>query len=98
MHPLEQNLKSLSFEDLEKRSSEILKRMQILRRSQITTPEIWSQLELLLESVNSEKMERALLLNSSNSSKVTTAVNIDPLEDEVDVEAKSNTRGFNPIT
>ena len=99
MHPLSDNLKSLTFEELEKRSSDILKRMQIMRRAQISNPQIWDQLEMLLDGVNDEKMERAMALNSANpKADKTVIVSTDPLDDEIAEEPKAGNRGFNPIT
>lgn len=99
MHPLSDNLKSLTFEELEKRSSDILKRMQIMRRAQIANPQMWEQLEMLLAGINDEKMERAIALNSVNpKGDKTVVVSTDPLDDEIAEEPKSSNRGFNPIT
>lgn len=99
MHPLSDNLKSLTFEELEKRSSDILKRMQIMRRAQISNPQMWDQLEMLLNGINDEKMERAIALNSVNpKADKTVVVSTDPLDDEIAEEPKSGNRGFNPIT
>lgn len=97
MHPLADNLKSLSFEDLEKRSSEILRRMQLLRRNNLVNPEIWDQLNLFLDSINNEKMERALLLNNRDKD-TNVVVNTDPLDEEKQVETKQVNKGFSPIT
>ena len=98
MHPLSDNLKSLTFEELEKRSSEILKRMQMLRRAGITNPDIWDQLHALLDSVADEKTERVLLMNT----KVTpnsVVINTDPLDDdETPPDTKSGPKGFSPIS
>lgn len=101
MHPLSDNLKGMSFEDLEKRSTAILKRMQILRRNGITTPEIWQQLEMLLDSINDEKLERAMLLNlpQNYKSQQNVVVNTDPLEDDEPLETTvSKPKTFNPIS
>ncbi len=97
MHPLSDNLKTISFEELEKRSSEIFKRMQIMRRAQIHNAEMWSQLEMLLDSIQQEKMERAMLLNS-NITEDSVVVSTDPLEDEIKKDVKPARTGFNPIT
>lgn len=97
MHPLSDNLKTISFEELEKRSSEIFKRMQIMRRAQISNAEMWSQLEMLLDSIQQEKMERAMLLNT-NITEDSVVVSTDPLEDEIKKDVKPARTGFNPIT
>lgn len=99
MHPLSDNLKSLTFEELEKRSSDILKRMQIMRCAGIANPQMWDQLEMLLDGINDEKMERAMVLNSANpKGDKTVVVSTDPLDDEIAEEPKPSNRGFNPIT
>lgn len=99
MHPLSDNLKSLSFEELEKRSSEILKRMQLMRRAQISNPQIWEQLEMLLDGINDEKMERAMVLNTaSNRPTNNVVISTDPLDEEIVAEPKTTNKGFNPIS
>lgn len=100
MHPLSDDLKALSFEDLEKRSSQILKRMQILRRNGITTSGIWDQLEMLLNSINDEKIERAMLLNNSDArQKKYVVVNTDPLEDDDPIDDPNiKPKTFTPIS
>jgi hypothetical protein len=98
MHPLSDNLKSLTFEELEKRSSELLKRMQMLRRAGISNPDIWDQLHMLLDSIADEKTERVLVLNNKNS-QTSVVINTDPLDDdEMPPDAKSGPKGFTPIS
>ena len=100
MHPLNDNLKSISFEELEKRSQEIIKRMQTLRRMGNTNQAVWNQLDLLLESINNEKSERAAVLNSpqlTNSQQI--VVSTDPLEDDQIIDKGQNQqKKFSPIT
>lgn len=100
MHPLFDNLKSLSFEELEKRSAEIQKRMQMYMRNQMHNPLIWDQLSQMQESIYAEKLERAQKLNrdaSDQSSHV--VVNTDPLpEDSPTKAAPSTNNKFNPIS
>ena len=101
MHPLSDNLKGMSFEDLEKRSAAIHKRMQILRRNGITTPEVWQHLEMLLDSIHDDTLERAMLLNDPQNGKATkhVVVNTDPLEDDEPMDTVVNKpKTFNPIT
>lgn len=100
MHPLSDNLKSVSFEDLEKRSSEILKRMQIMRRNGIHNPDMWNQLQSLLDAVTDEKIERATLLNQMPMDKNThIVINTDPLEDDLVVDdRKAPPKPFTPIS
>jgi hypothetical protein len=100
MHPLSDNLKSISFEELEKRSSEIMKRMQIARRSGISNPDIWNQLHSLLDAVTDEKMERATLLNQQTADKNShVVINTDPIDDDVSPEErKTPAKPFTPIT
>ena len=100
MHPLFDNMKSLTYEDLEKKSLEIHKRMQMYARSGMQNPLIWEQLDQMREALLEEKRERA---NALNTSAVTTqnhvVVNPDPLEDDQPTKpVKSAPNTFNPIS
>lgn len=100
MHPLFDNMQSLSYEELEKRHVEINRRMQMYVRNQMNNPQIWDQLSQMNEALYLEKQERALKLNASL--KETTnpiVVNTDPLEDDEPIQnQKPNNTKFNPIT
>jgi hypothetical protein len=99
MHPLFDNLKSFTFEELEKKSSEIHRRMQMYARNQMNNPLIWNQLQQMHESILMEKQERAQLLNAPHNKIDNIVINTDPLED--DLPAPSTTRKpntFNPIS
>lgn len=100
MHPLSDNLKSISFEELEKRSSEIMKRMQIARRTGISNPAVWDQLHSLLDAVTDEKIERATLLNQQPADKNQyVVINTDPIEDDVmPDDRKTPAKPFTPIS
>lgn len=86
MHPLFDNLKSLTFEELEKKHVEIHKRMQMYVRNQMHNPLIWDQLDQMREAIYLEKQERALKLNmdaqESSHTVSHVVVNTDPLEDD----------------
>lgn len=100
MHPLSDNLKNVSFEELEKRKSEIHKRMQIMRRNQIHTPEIWHQLEAMLSSIQDEQSERYMQQNAQtrNSHKSGVVMVTDPLEEDlVNQKESAISRTFRPV-
>lgn len=100
MHPLSDNLKNVSFEELEKRKSEIHKRMQIMRRNQIHTPEIWHQLDAMLSSIQDEQSERYMQQNAQtrNSNQSGVVMSTDPLEeDEIPSQKSAISRTFRPV-
>ena len=99
MHPLHSDLKHITFEELEKRKAEINRRMQIMRRNQMQNPEIWNQLEMLLESIMLEQQERYQVMNqqSLNPHGSGMVLSTDPLEDD-ELPAKNPvTRTFRPV-
>lgn len=100
MHPLTDNLKSLTYEELEKRVGEIHKRMQIMRRNQIQNPLIWDQLEALLASLEDEKRERAIALNSApKQNRTGTVLSTDPLEEDLEqLQPEPQNKTFRPIS
>lgn len=100
MHPLADNLKSLTYEELEKRVTEIHKRMQIMRRNQFQNPLIWDQLEAFLGSLEAEKLERALVLNRSpQHNKTGTVLSTDPLEEDLEhMQPEPQNKSFRPIS
>ena len=84
-HPLFLDVKSLSHEELEHRQTEILKRMQKLRQWNQTQGEAWSQLALMLDTIELEKQERFLTFDRDQSDTPTSVVvNTDPLPDDED--------------
>lgn len=98
MHPLSDNLKDQSFEELEKRKAEIMKRFQIMRRSGITNPLMWSQLEALLDAILDEQQERFKTLSDSSAPDV-VVVNTDPLEDDpTPLKDQPRNNRFNPVS
>lgn len=98
MHPLSDNLKSLPYEELEKRSSLLAKRMEQLRRIPQANPLIWDQLQLLWDELQQEKQERAWSLNQMPDSQH-VVVSTDPLPDDPVVDTKPVTnRNFTPIS
>jgi hypothetical protein len=100
MHPLFDNLKSLTFEELEKRNQEIHKRMQIYVRNHMQNPLIWDQLQQMQDAIHDEKQERAIKLNqSSSTSDSPVVVNTDPLESDAPVKpVPATSNKFNPIS
>ncbi len=100
MHPLSDNLKNISFEELEKRSGEILKRMQIVRRGGISNPDIWHQLQNLLDAVTDEKIERAqTMISQATEKNQSVVINTDPLEDDLlPDDRKPTSKPFTPIS
>lgn len=71
-----------------------------MRRSGITTPEIWDQFDMMLNSIYAEKMERAMALNTKDAKHSSSVViSTDPLDEEIEQEVKpTQNKGFNPIT
>jgi alpha-D-ribose 1-methylphosphonate 5-triphosphate diphosphatase PhnM len=100
MHPLFDNMTSLTYEELEKKNVEINKRMQMYARNRMNNPQIWDQLEQMREAILQEKQERAIKLNSAPDTVHNhVVVNTDPLEDDEVKPATSNTQNkFNPIS
>ena len=100
MHPLFDNMTSLTYEELEKKSVEINRRMQIYARNQMNNPQIWDQLEQMREAIMTEKQERALKLNSTpQAAHNHVVINTDPLEDDDVQPATTNTQNkFRPIS
>jgi hypothetical protein len=100
MHPLLDNIKSLSYEELEKKSTMIQQRLQMMRRGNMQNPLMWDQLLMMQDSINNEKQERAQLLNqSSQPDRGSVVINTDPLEDDDAADAKPPSRNsFNPIS
>lgn len=56
-HPLQDNLTKLGLDELDKRYGELTKRYTIARRMNMP-PNVLSQLELMLESIDMEKIRR----------------------------------------
>ena len=100
MHPLFDNMKHLTFEELEKKNVEINKRMQMYARSQTHNPEIWDQLEQMREAIFLEKQERAMKLNrDATDTQTHVAINTDPIEgDEPTKPTVKTGNRFNPIS
>jgi len=100
MHPLFDNMKSLTFEELEKKNAEINKRMQMYSRNQMHNPLIWAQLEQMREAIYTEKQERAMKMNrDATENKNHVIINTDPLEDDEPTKPVNPTNNqFNPIS
>jgi hypothetical protein len=100
MHPLWDNLKNISFEELEKRKQEIHKRMQLMRRAQNSNPQIWDQLELMLDAIMSEQQDRFNSQSGNLKPQVDsgTVMVTDPLEDDLLPKNTSEiSRTFKPV-
>jgi uncharacterized membrane protein len=101
MNSLPTNIQAMSYEDLEKRSAEIHKRMQMIHRSGQHNPLVWQQLQAYLEEINQEKQERAGKLNTLvKNMQSGVVINTDPLDDDQpnDTGVISTSKGFNPIS
>jgi hypothetical protein len=101
MHPLYDNMKSLSYEELEKKLGEINKRIQMFQRNPHHNQLIWDQLISMRDAIQEEKMERARVLIDQSVQKSTGSVvlNTDPLpDDELPITEPVKSRTFNPIT
>jgi hypothetical protein len=101
MHPLYDNMKSFTYEELEKKLGEINKRIQMFQRSANHNPLIWDQLIAMRDSIQEEKIERARVLIDQSVQKSTGSIvlNTDPLpDDESPVTEPVKSRTFNPIT
>ena len=54
---------------------------------------------MLLDGINDEKMERAMVLNTaSNRPNNNVVISTDPLDEEIVAEPKTTNKGFNPIS
>jgi hypothetical protein len=100
MHPLFDNLKTLTFEELEKRNLEIHKRMQMYMRNRMNNPVIWDQLQQMQDAIIMEKQERVILMNQNlNLKEDPVVINTDPVEgDQVPAQTKKPSTTFNPIS
>jgi len=78
----------VSFEELEKRKSNILGRMQRLRSWGQTSSLMWDQFQSILESLELEMEQRLLKEDSAKDLGKHVMVNTDPLEEELDDLAK----------
>ena len=87
-HPLINDLSTVSFEELEKRKSNILGRMQRLRSWGQTSSFMWDQFQSILESLELEMEQRLLKEDSAKDLGKHVMVNTDPLEEELDDLAK----------
>lgn len=83
-HPLLDDLKSIGYEELERRRTEIMNRLQRLRSWNHTTSEMWNQLHLILEALDFERNERLLQQDKSLDDSNNVMVNTDPLEEELE--------------
>lgn len=100
MHPIFDNLNSMSFEELEKRNVEIHKRMQMYMRNQMHNPLIWNQLEQLRDAIHMEKQERVQALNRTITDHTNPVmINTDPLPDDAPTKpVAANKNKFNPVS
>ncbi len=87
-HPLLSDLKNVGYEEIERRRTDIMNRMQRLRSWGHTTSEMWDQLNLILETLDLEKEERMLTQDGAKETTSSVVVNSDPLEEELEEMAK----------
>ena len=92
-HPLLMDLKSIGYEELEKRYSEILSRMQKLRAWGNSHSEMWDQFQMILDTIIMEKEERLYAQDTQKETASAVIVNSDPLEDEIDELSKKKRQG-----
>lgn len=82
-------LSDLSFEELQNRQTEILKRLQKLRSWGQGDSEMWNQLQYFLDELETEKQERLAKQDmGSSDAEDYVVVNTDPLPDDVDTKRK----------
>lgn len=100
MHPLDDNLKSMSFEDLEKRKAQIIKRITTMRTTGIHNQDMWDQLQMFLDSIILEQEERFMRINTPPSPEdYYIVVNTDPLPDDPPPPDKNPKRDkFTPVS
>jgi hypothetical protein len=82
MHPLLNDLKNMSFEELDNRYREAMNRLQKLRSWGKFQGEAHNQLLLIIESLQTEKQERLQAQKPDNENPV--VVSTDPLDTDPD--------------
>lgn len=87
-HPLINDLTAVSFEELEKRKSDILSRMQRLRIWGQGSSEMWDQFQSILGSLDLEMEQRLSAQDTAKTPSKNVIVNTDPLEEELEDLAK----------
>ena len=81
-HPLLNDLKSMSFEELDNRYREAMNRLQKLRNWGKLQSEAHTQLMLIVESLQMEKQERLMAEKTDTANPV--VVSTDPLDTDED--------------
>lgn len=76
-HPLVDNLTELSFDDLEKRITELTKRWHTARRMNMG-PDILRQMDIMLDGLEAEKQRRAWI----NDQKSGVVIDTDGINDK----------------
>jgi len=76
-HPLVDNLTELSFDDLEKRITELTKRWHTARRMNMS-PDILRQMDIMLDGLEAEKQRRAWI----NDQKSGVVIDTDGINDK----------------
>lgn len=98
MHPLQDGIKSLSFEELEQRKSQIHKRMQMLRRSGNVNGQIWAQLDQLLDVILAEQQERFASMQDVKQTTSNVVINTDPLDIDAVPTGPVQKTPFRPVS
>jgi hypothetical protein len=70
-HPLSDNLTDLSYDDLEKRLTELNKRWYTAKRMNMD-PSVLHQLDIMLQGLEAEKMRRAMTTTDTGGEVINT--------------------------
>jgi hypothetical protein len=88
-HPLLMNIRELGYDELERKHQDIMRRMNQLRSMGQGHSEMWDQLALIMESLETEKSERMLIQNRPpQQDEDSIWINTDPLPDDADQNRK----------
>lgn len=88
-HPLLSSISELGYDELERKHQDIIRRMNQLRSMGTTNSEMWDQLILILDSIETERSERMLAQNQQSSQEEDSIwINTDPLPDDPDQNRK----------
>jgi hypothetical protein len=88
-HPLLANTTELGYDELERRHQDIVKRMNQLRGMGYSpSHEMMSQLQLILDSLESEKSERLIVKSNKPESEDSVWIDTEPLPEELEQRRK----------
>ena len=90
MHPLQDDVNLASIEELERRYTEISRRLQKLRSWGQQSSDMYNQLMMMLDNINTERQERFLSMDRKSEDEPShhIVLNTDPLPDDEDQEIK----------